>query len=213
MHCLLKFLPQVTCVPLCEHSLPWVCVPPCYVCMLDGRVRSWRLNSATQWRGSLFWATACCSNDLIHLQQLRAEGQTRPEQHDETTLSEQAATEALSFIFSCKLWQTEQRDAVFFTATALTRKITESPEMTEVYVFLTKLPLAINARLSEEQRQKLCGFALKLQNLFRRRSGWLLWSSECSTSTQDYIHIMFPTLSQQWFLLIKRKVFSLTPTK
>lgn len=145
MRCLLNSLPQVTCVLLWTlfASSLWATVLSLRVGWEKSQLKAevWY----AMWRGSLLWTQARYSNDLIHLLQPSllpwAEGQTRPEQNDETVLSEWSTTEAAAAaMFFCDIVFVvcnDRAERCFFPVTVCTRKTTELPDMTDVYVSLT----------------------------------------------------------------------------
>lgn len=190
MRCLLNSLPQVTCVLLWTlfASSFWAAVLSLHVEWEKSQLKAEVCYA--MWRGSLLWTLACYSNDLIHLLQPsllpRAEGQTRPEQNDETALSEWSTTEqqqqqqqqCFSVIYFLLYVMTEQQKDPFFYSNSLHQKNNRTAWNDWCLCFADKRPVPIN----EQQRQKLLGFAL---TLFRRRSGWLFGSSKCVTSAQE----------------------------
>lgn len=187
MRCLLNSLPQVTCVLLWTlfASSFWAAVLSLHVGWEKSQLKAEVCYA--MWRGSLLWTLACHSNDLIHLLQPslspRAEGRTRPEQNDETALSEWSTSEAaaVAAMFFCDILFVvcnDRAEGCFFYSNCLHQKNNRIAWNDWCLCFADKRPVPIN----EQQRQRLLGFAL---TLFKRRSGWLFGSSKSVTSARE----------------------------
>lgn len=152
---LLNFPPRLKRVSFCERRLPWVSVPPYYLCMLDGRGHSWRLSSDIPCEED-----ACCGPQLAALMNsftcysLRSTVRSWGPNYTRTACMKlhwvsnqpqrRRQQHRFSVMYFCRrLWPAQQRYAMFsFTVTVLTGKTTEllvqTSEMTYVYVFLTR---------------------------------------------------------------------------